>query len=195
MGAGVLECPHCRYMHGADDPPVRKKYATPKVVSETAMTRDLGDVMSVSQLTRAAAEKLCHAARHPTVIDGVCQWCARRVGGPIAPVEPESPAPTRVQGIKQIVTMGIGIEPRPTITVTQAELARLLFDGSTTVRKRAWKHAEIDGDFDSHPLGDAEIVRLQKVLDVMWNGTELERREMAKSRAAGAFRAARTRKP
>jgi hypothetical protein len=83
----------------------------------------------------------------------------------------------------------------PTITVTQAELARLLFDGSTTNRKRAWKHAEIDGEFDSHPLGDAEQARMQHVLDVMWNGTELERRVMAELRAAGAFRAARTRKP
>jgi hypothetical protein len=85
------------------------------------------------------------------------------------------------------------VEPRH-ITVSQAGLARLLFTGSTEMRRRAWKHAEIDGEFDSHPLGESERVRMHRVLDGMWNGAELERREMAEQMAAGAFRAARERK-
>jgi hypothetical protein len=72
------------------------------------------------------------------------------------------------------------------ITVTQPELARLLFDGSRSVRRRALEHAEIVPWSDLNLDVDAKA-RLNRVLDIMWDKTHPEDRALAERRAAAVF--------
>ena len=82
----------------------------------------------------------------------------------------------------------IPFESTTTITVTQVELARLLFDGQS--RRVALMHAEVEEE-PPLPLDGAEEARLQRVLDVMWNKTAPEIRKLAERRAERVFAAAR----
>jgi hypothetical protein len=80
------------------------------------------------------------------------------------------------------------------ITVTQPELARLLFDGSRSVRRCALEHAEIDPKPNLN-LNDAAKARLNRVLDIMWDKMHPEDRALAERRAAAVFARAKETDP
>jgi hypothetical protein len=90
--------------------------------------------------------------------------------------------------------MGIGIEPRPTITVTQAELARLLFEVVPYHFEQAVLRAELPPT--AMETADAEArKKLRRVFDIMWNGAEPAWRQRAEERAALVFARHKSEKP
>ena len=70
----------------------------------------------------------------------------------------------------------------PVITVSQAELARLLFASRPAIRELAEERAEIDGD-----MQECDVPKVQRVLDIMWDKTEPEWRESCERSAARIF--------
>jgi hypothetical protein len=76
--------------------------------------------------------------------------------------------------------------------VTQADLARLLFDSRRPVRELAMGRAELPSNLN---LNDLDEQKLRRVLDIMWEGEEPELRKDAERVAKRVFDLARFREP